>query len=200
LPFLADEYILGSIGLTQVVIGIDLEYHGKGARVRVWRPNKTKKNGETIFTAEEIFKGTFRDADGNLVHGGQNLRIWLKDFGNELDCPGIQKVQGTITISFAQLYELVQESEALDQTRKRRRGQMRFSKVEAGRRGTSERQSTRHQRNSQPQTRKCSRQPRKKSRSISVTRTEIISKIKMVSWGQVAKIELVELINLKQST
>ncbi|KAL2197289.1 hypothetical protein P885DRAFT_60668 [Corynascus similis CBS 632.67] len=122
LPFLADEYILGSNGLTQVVIGIDLEYQGKGARLRVWRPNKTKKNGETILTAKETFKGTFRDTDGNLVHGGRNLRIWLKDFGNELDCPGIQKAQGVITISFAQLYGLVQESEALDQTRKRRRG------------------------------------------------------------------------------
>jgi hypothetical protein len=122
LPFLADDYILGSNGLTQAVIGIDLDYQGKGARVIVWRPNKTEKNGEIILTAKETFQGTFRDADGNLVNGGQNLRIWLKDFGNKLDCPGIQKVQGAITISFAQLYELVQESEADDQTLKRRRG------------------------------------------------------------------------------
>jgi len=122
LPFLADNYILGSNGLTQAVIGIDLDYWGKGARVIVWRLNKTKKNGEIILTVKETFQGTFRDADGNLVNGGQNLRIWLKDFGNKLDCPGIQKVQGAITISFTQLYELVQESEANDQTLKRRRG------------------------------------------------------------------------------
>ncbi|KAK4245721.1 hypothetical protein C7999DRAFT_33936 [Corynascus novoguineensis] len=122
LPFLADEYILGSNGLTQAVIGIDLEYQGKGARVQVWRPNKTKKDGKTALTAKETFKGTFRDTNGNLVHGGRNLRIWLKDFGNELDCPGIQKAKGVITISFAQLYELVQKSEAFDQARKRRRG------------------------------------------------------------------------------
>ncbi|KAL2144182.1 hypothetical protein VTI28DRAFT_9473 [Corynascus sepedonium] len=89
LPFLADEYILGSNGLTQAVIGIDLEYQGKEARVQVWRPNKTKKNGQTVLKTKETFKGTFRDTNGNLVHGGQNLRIWLKDFGNEFDCPGI---------------------------------------------------------------------------------------------------------------
>jgi len=122
LPFLADEYILGSNGLTQAVIGLDLAYQGKEARVIIWRPNKIKENGETILTIKETFQGTFRDTDGNLVNGRKKLQIWLKDFGNKLDCPGIQKTPGVITISFAQLYELVQESEALDQIRKRRRG------------------------------------------------------------------------------
>jgi len=122
LPFLADEYILGSNGLTQAVIGIDLQYQGKEARVIVWRPNKSKENGEMILTIKKTFEGIFRDADGSLVNGGQDLRVWLKDFGNKLDCLGIQKAQEVITISFAQLYELVQESEAFDQTRKRRRG------------------------------------------------------------------------------
>lgn len=121
LPFLADEYILDSNVLTQAVIGIDIEYRknkGKEARVIVWRPNKTKRE----ISNKKTFEGTFRDVDGNLVNGGRNLRIWLKDFGNKLDCPGIQKVGGSITISFAQLYELVQEIEADDQTLKRRRG------------------------------------------------------------------------------
>lgn len=75
-----------------------------------------------ILTIKKTFEGIFRDADGSLVNGGRDLRIWLKDFGNKLDCPGIQKAQEIITISFAQLYELVQESEAFDQTQKRRRG------------------------------------------------------------------------------
>ncbi|KAK5654113.1 hypothetical protein OQA88_7544 [Cercophora sp. LCS_1] len=118
LPFLADDYILGSNGLTQAVIGIDIDYQGKGARVMVWRPKTTKNEIST----KKAFEGTFRDIDGNLVNGGQNLRIWLKDFGNKLNCPNIQKVKGSITISFAQLYELVQKSEAFAQTRKRRRG------------------------------------------------------------------------------
>ncbi|KAK3350173.1 hypothetical protein B0T25DRAFT_549973 [Lasiosphaeria hispida] len=130
LPFLADEYILGSNGLTQAIIGIDLEYRKKGkeARVMVWRPNKTKKEIST----KKTFEGTFRDVDGNLVNSRRNLQIWLKDFGNKLDCPGIQKVGESIIISFAQLYELVQESEADDsQIRKRRLGSDGFSKVEA---------------------------------------------------------------------
>ena len=115
LPFLTDEYILGSNGLTQVVIGIDLEYRknkAKEARVIVWRPTETKENGKTILATKKIFERNFRDTDGNLVNGEQNLQIGLQDFGNKLDCPGIQKVQGAITISFAQLHEVVQESEA----------------------------------------------------------------------------------------
>ncbi|KAK0720848.1 hypothetical protein B0H67DRAFT_644052 [Lasiosphaeris hirsuta] len=98
-----------------MVIGLDLEYRknkGKEARVIVWRPERTKKT----------FEGIFRNTDGSLANGKRNLRIWLKDFGNKLDCPGIQKVQGAITISFTQLYELVQDSEVMEQTRKRRRG------------------------------------------------------------------------------
>ncbi|KAK3357161.1 hypothetical protein B0T25DRAFT_149202 [Lasiosphaeria hispida] len=49
LKYLADDYILGSHGLTQLVIGIDLEYQqnkGKEARVIVWRPKDVEKDGE----------------------------------------------------------------------------------------------------------------------------------------------------------
>ncbi|KAK0715769.1 hypothetical protein B0H67DRAFT_645472 [Lasiosphaeris hirsuta] len=125
LPFLADFYILSSNGLTQMVIGLDLEYRknkGKEARVIVWRPKQTKKKGKTILETKKTFEGIFRNADGSLANGKRILRIWLKDFGNKLDCPGIQKVQGAITISFAQLYEMVRRGEASDQKRKRRRG------------------------------------------------------------------------------
>ncbi|KAK0646706.1 hypothetical protein B0T16DRAFT_414126 [Cercophora newfieldiana] len=184
LPFLADDYILGSNGLTQAVIGIDLDYQGKGARVIVWRPNKTMKNGEIILTAKETFQGTFRDADGNLVNGGQNLRIWLKYFGNKLDCPGIQRVQGEITISFAQLYELVQESEADDQTLKRRRGsdeifegrsKQKMVKKKRVRPSLEELASSDEER---------FKELRKKSRSSSATRIETTSQSKIMSWGR----------------
>ena len=115
-------HISCSNGLTQAVIGIDLSCQGKEARVIVWRPNKTKENGETILAMKKTFEGIFRDAEGNLVNGGRKLWIWLKDFANKLDCPGIQQVRGVITISFAQLYELVQVAEASDRARKQRRG------------------------------------------------------------------------------
>ncbi|KAK0727415.1 hypothetical protein B0T26DRAFT_694485, partial [Lasiosphaeria miniovina] len=47
LPFLADDYILGSNWRTQVVIGVDLEYREKGkeARVTVWRPRYIEEDG-----------------------------------------------------------------------------------------------------------------------------------------------------------
>jgi len=122
LEFLAEEYILGSNGLTQVVIGIDLEYQGKEASIMVWRPKKTKEDGEIILETARVEEGIFRAADGSLVNGERILQIGLKDFGNRLDCPGIDNITGGITISFAQLHKLVQESEAFDQTRKRRRG------------------------------------------------------------------------------
>ncbi|KAI5860645.1 hypothetical protein GGS23DRAFT_218204 [Durotheca rogersii] len=38
LPYLADDCILGSKGLTQLVIGIDLNYQDKEAKVMTWRP------------------------------------------------------------------------------------------------------------------------------------------------------------------
>ncbi|KAK0734429.1 hypothetical protein B0T26DRAFT_688418, partial [Lasiosphaeria miniovina] len=48
MPFLIDDYILGSNGRTQVVIGVDLEYReekGKEARVTVWRPRYIEEDG-----------------------------------------------------------------------------------------------------------------------------------------------------------
>ncbi|KAK3357043.1 hypothetical protein B0T25DRAFT_538137, partial [Lasiosphaeria hispida] len=69
LPFLADEYILGSNGRTQVVIGIDLEYReekGKEARVTVWRPRYIEEDGEAVLEAAETETGVFRAVDGSL--------------------------------------------------------------------------------------------------------------------------------------
>jgi hypothetical protein len=134
LPKLADEYIRGSNGRTQIVIGIDLEYQkdkGKEARVIVWRPKDVEEDGEIILKAAQTEEGIFRAADGSLVDGKRILRIRLKDFGNRLDYPGIDDITGEITISFTQLYEIVQESEAITEIRKRRRGS---DEVLAGRR------------------------------------------------------------------
>ncbi|KAK3352424.1 hypothetical protein B0T25DRAFT_541958, partial [Lasiosphaeria hispida] len=98
LPFLADEYILGSNGRTQVVIGVDLEYRAeKGKEARVTLRRKT---------------GIFRAVDGSLVDGERILRIGLKDFGYWPNCLRIDDIPGEITISFSQLYEIVQQAEA----------------------------------------------------------------------------------------
>ncbi|KAK5661292.1 hypothetical protein OQA88_11187 [Cercophora sp. LCS_1] len=124
LPFLADEYILGSNGRTQVVIGIDLEYRkekGKEARVTIWRPRYIEEDGEAVLEAAETETGIFRAVDGSLVNGERNLRIRLKDFGYWPNCLGIDDISGEITISFPQLYEIVQAAEAIAEQRDRER-------------------------------------------------------------------------------
>jgi hypothetical protein len=122
LPLLADEYILGSHGRTQVVIGIDIEYRknkGKEARVTVWRPRFFMEDGELAVEAAETESGIFRATDGSLVDGERILRIGLKDFGYWPDCLNIDDIPGEITISFSQLYELVQKGEAYVEVRGR---------------------------------------------------------------------------------
>jgi len=122
LPFLADEYILGSNGRTQVVIGIDLEYReekGNEARVTVWRPRYIEEDGEAVLEAAETETGIFRAVDGSLVDGERILRIGLKDFWYWPDCLRIDDIPGEIIISFSQLYEIVQKAEAKAERRDR---------------------------------------------------------------------------------
>ncbi|KAI2617194.1 hypothetical protein GGR54DRAFT_217956 [Hypoxylon sp. NC1633] len=124
LSFLADDYILGSNGLIQLVIGIDLEYRktkGMEAKVITWRPKRIEADGTTILEAAQTEDGIFRAADGSLVNGEQILYIGLEDFGNKYDCPGINNIPGGITISFAQLYNIVCEGEEVKQKMKQKR-------------------------------------------------------------------------------
>lgn len=120
LPFLADDYILGSKGLTQAVIGIYLESQenkGMEAKVMMWRPRYIQvADGTRILEAAQTLEGIFRAEDGSLVNGERILRIGLKDFGNKYDCPGIDDISGEVTISFSQLYGMVQRGEAIMQT------------------------------------------------------------------------------------
>ncbi|KAL2146337.1 hypothetical protein VTI28DRAFT_4362 [Corynascus sepedonium] len=128
LPFLADEYILGSNGRTQVVIGVDLEYReekGKEARVTVWRPRYIEEDGEAVLEAAETETGIFRAVDGSLVDGERILRIGLKDFGYWPNCLRIDDIPGEITISFSQLYEIVEQAEARAERRDREHRKMR---------------------------------------------------------------------------
>ncbi|XXH04102.1 hypothetical protein Hte_010513 [Hypoxylon texense] len=125
LPFLAEDYILGSNGLTQLVIGIDLEYRktkGMEAKIMTWRPRRIEADGTTILKAVQTENSIFRAADGSLVNGERILHIGLKDFGNQYDCPGINGILGGVTISFSQLYDIVREGEAIKQKMKQKRG------------------------------------------------------------------------------
>ncbi|KAK0703134.1 hypothetical protein B0T26DRAFT_791832 [Lasiosphaeria miniovina] len=129
-PKIEDEYILGSRGRVQVVIGIDLEYRkekGKEARVTVWRPRFTfeEDGGEVALEAAKTETGIFRAADGSVVDGERILRIGLKDFGYWPNCLRIDDIPGEITISFSQLHKMVQQAE---QRMDRTRGQMQREK------------------------------------------------------------------------
>ncbi|KAK3359185.1 hypothetical protein B0T25DRAFT_532177, partial [Lasiosphaeria hispida] len=127
LPFLADEYILGSNGRTQVVIGIDLENQekkGKEARVTIWRPRYIEENGQAVLEAAETETGIFRAVDGSLVDGERILRIGLKDFWYWPDYLRIDDIPGEITISFSQLYEIAQKAEVRAERRDHGRRKM----------------------------------------------------------------------------
>ncbi|KAK4243182.1 hypothetical protein C7999DRAFT_18435, partial [Corynascus novoguineensis] len=131
LPFLADKYILGSDGQTQVVIRIDLEYRknkGKEARLLVWRPRFTEEDGRVVLEAAKTETGIFRAVDGSLVNGERILRIGLKDFGFWPDCLGIDDISGEVTISFSQLYEIVQMAEARKECMDRGRREVNYLK------------------------------------------------------------------------
>jgi hypothetical protein len=117
LPFLADDYITGSRGYTQAVIGITLEYQKKKgieAKVIMWRPEFYVRDGAERLRTSKTFEGVFRAKDGSLVNEGQVLRIQLKDFGNKYECPGIGDLAEEITIPFSKMYDLVQEAEESD--------------------------------------------------------------------------------------
>ncbi|KAK3357047.1 hypothetical protein B0T25DRAFT_145414 [Lasiosphaeria hispida] len=107
--------------MTQLIIGIDLEYRqnkGKEASIIVWRPEDVEKDGEMLLKAVETEEGgIFRAVDGSLANGDKILRIGLKDFGNRYDCPGIDNISGEITVSFSQLYDIVQESDIIEERR-----------------------------------------------------------------------------------
>jgi hypothetical protein len=73
--------------------------------------------------ASHIVDAIFRSEDGKLVNGNQDLSFQLKDFGNHVDCPGIDDLPGSINISLSKLYAIAQEAEEIHQmqeTRKKR--------------------------------------------------------------------------------
>ncbi|KAH8812494.1 hypothetical protein F5884DRAFT_785557 [Xylogone sp. PMI_703] len=84
---LADDYILGSDGDIQVVVGIDVEYRGsKKATLSIWRPRVVKvDDGELELVAAQTVKDViFRNEDGapNLSPEA-GLSLELKVFASE---------------------------------------------------------------------------------------------------------------------
>ncbi|KAH0550998.1 hypothetical protein GP486_007640 [Trichoglossum hirsutum] len=89
LPYLAENYIIGSQGSVRAVVGLDIEYYGsKKATVSVWRPKLWNDGEQLIFEVEQTVDSEakandrlqlFRNEYGSAVRGGC-LTLQLKDF------------------------------------------------------------------------------------------------------------------------
>jgi hypothetical protein len=120
LPHLAEDYILGSGALIQVVIGINIEYQkekGMEAKVFMWRPEWIEEDGATKLQASQKFEGVFRSRDGSLANADQILPIQLKDFGDGSEGQEIADIAEGITITFSHLYKMVEEAEKTEKAR-----------------------------------------------------------------------------------
>ncbi|KAI9770858.1 MAG: hypothetical protein M1839_003021 [Geoglossum umbratile] len=83
---LAEDYLLDSDASVRVVVGLDIEYGGKGSRkatLSVWRTRVFHTDdGDELRVVQEIADEAFRDDQGNPTdHPG--LRLRLSDFAYE---------------------------------------------------------------------------------------------------------------------
>ncbi|TKA60111.1 hypothetical protein B0A49_13401 [Cryomyces minteri] len=82
LPYLADDYLLGSDGSIRMMIGLDVEYLGsQKATLSVWRPQYTSKGEQEelrVVQTEQVI----RNEDGT-PSSGPGLSLRLHDFANE---------------------------------------------------------------------------------------------------------------------
>jgi hypothetical protein len=137
LPHLAEDYILGSGALIQVVIGINLEYQkekGMEAKVFMWRPEWIEEDGATKLQASQKFEGVFRARDGSLANADQILPIQLKDFSDGSEGQEIADIADGITITFSHLYKIVEEAEKTEELSSRHEKLLRDAEKEERRR------------------------------------------------------------------
>ncbi|KAH7389270.1 hypothetical protein BKA64DRAFT_680154 [Cadophora sp. MPI-SDFR-AT-0126] len=117
LPHLADEYILGSDANIQCVIGLDIEYGGKGkakmATWSVWEPVVEEgDNGRKELVAKQTVHNTvFRTPTGTPPSpSNQTLEIPLRAFAPS-SCYSTDPPQGSIIIPAAKLYTFLANAE-----------------------------------------------------------------------------------------
>ncbi|KAH6699757.1 hypothetical protein BKA61DRAFT_621616 [Leptodontidium sp. MPI-SDFR-AT-0119] len=113
LPYLADDYILGSQSNIQRVVGLDIEYGGSKAKlatISTWVPSTTTDDGETALIALQTVKSQpFRDCDGNTVPSpDSDLRIPLQDFA-PINLEGVP--EGEIIISAQTMCDFLDAAE-----------------------------------------------------------------------------------------
>jgi hypothetical protein len=136
LPYLADEYILGSNGNIRVVIGLDVEYRGKMATLSIWRPRfSINGDGDEELEAEQTvvnqvcltygiypkhahIRQRFRDENGKPdLNSEADLNLRLEDFAPEIIVKSFTNLQKHISISSQNLCAYLDVAEALNLTR-----------------------------------------------------------------------------------
>jgi hypothetical protein len=133
LPYLADNYILGSNGNIRVVIRLDVEYRGKMATLSIWRPRfSINGDGDKELEAEQTvinqvcltygiylkyahIRQRFRDENGKPdLNSEADLNLRLKDFTPEIIVKSFTNLQSRISISSQNLCAYLNDAEALN--------------------------------------------------------------------------------------
>jgi hypothetical protein len=111
---LAEDYILGSDGNIQVVIGLNIEYkNSKKASLSIWRPQyiKDEDGQEYLVSAQTVCEQLFRDELGNPTGADTSLTLHLQDFDSTAETSATLLAY-PITISSSTLYSSLTCAEA----------------------------------------------------------------------------------------
>ncbi|RFU72612.1 telomere-associated recq-like helicase [Trichoderma arundinaceum] len=120
---LASDYILRSNGDIRVVIGLDLNYHGKESTVSMWRRNFLQEDGEELETLEvmqEIRCQPFRAPDGSPADPDACLTLRLRDFATD-EIP-LKYDNTVLSITYRQLYDDLTRAEEMQSARDPNKG------------------------------------------------------------------------------
>ncbi|KAH6982369.1 hypothetical protein EDB80DRAFT_736425 [Ilyonectria destructans] len=123
----AEDYILKSCGMIQVVIGLDVAYNkrtragglDKTAVLYVWRSETVELDGKKTLTTKRSTREVFRDEGGNIVNPEKKLEMTLSDFAPS-DVLG-ESSSHPVALTHEQLFHLVEASEARHQMLETRR-------------------------------------------------------------------------------
>ncbi|KAI9826622.1 MAG: hypothetical protein M1832_006218 [Thelocarpon impressellum] len=112
---LAEDYILGSDGNINAVIGLDIDYSGsKRAVLSVWRPRYVEHSDgqEVLMSVQTIIDQEFRDELGNPSQDpASGLELVLQDFGIEQSMDHSDSLNRRIFLSAATLSETLSSAE-----------------------------------------------------------------------------------------
>ncbi|KAF8864914.1 hypothetical protein BDZ45DRAFT_497209 [Acephala macrosclerotiorum] len=129
LPYLADEYILGSDGDIRAAIGINLEYKETKATLSIWEPRIVRNTvGEDELVAVQVVADqSFRDEKGN-PNESANIDLQLQHFATKAFAQTHGPLQEPISISAQMLCEFLDRAVKRAVVRQEKTGWSRHSK------------------------------------------------------------------------